>query len=466
MATLNKRAKMPKVYPDYSVTQDKVVKDLERLVYSCYLWEQGSFSSGSALATKIKEAASNVSITQLCTIARSARIDHGLRHVALYLAVLAQARLTERRRLFGTMRRYEDEHQQMAGVVRDTVSQVCLRPDDMSEMLALLWAENLTKKGVVPNAMRRGLADAMLRFARDPEKLARFNKPQEIKLKDVMRLVHPKPGNSYDVATLAALDKDQLVAPVTWESELSEKGNTKEVWDGLLKGDHLSDIAFLRNLRNMSQAGIDDMTLANEIRRREFKGVTPFRFIAAKRNTKVTLHSSLGLAMSYVGARLTPLKGRTIVLVDVSGSMNARLSYRSDLTRMDAAVALAAIAPCEDKMIIAFGRGTRQVGMDYKDPLFVADTIINGTMDMRGSTMLTEAVNFARTINHDRLIVITDEESHSSRKPTATMANRSYMINVASNANTVAEREEGWHNMAGFSEHVFKWIDGIEKGEV
>jgi len=273
---------------------------------------------------------------------------------------------------------------------------------------------------------------------------------------------------------LSDLDNDALVAPVTWESELSAKGNTKEVWIALLKGAHLSDIAFLRNIRNMVQAGVNDTIIVAELNKRMFNSVTPFRFIAAKRAVSASIDVSpqrrivaaLGAAMRRVGDHLPTLKGRTIVLVDVSGSMNVKLSDRSDLLRMDAAVALAAVAPCEDKVIVAFGSRTMTFEADDADPLTMAQNIIDKTGSLRGGTNLTEAINAVRTLPHDRLIVITDEESHSRAPPIATIANRSYMINVASNANTVAERQNGWHNMAGFSEHVFKWIDGIEKGEV
>lgn len=486
MAPLNKRAKMPKVYPDYSaplsmsqavnraeLINDKV-KELERLVYSCFLWENGSFGAGTALAENIRTLAmdSLVTIPALCSVARSARIDHGLRHVALYLACIAQLKLSTAFRKHKNDRSYVQTHELHAQVVRDTVSRVCLRPDDMSEMIALAWALPPGKKGVVPNAMRKGLADAFVRFASDEDKLARFNKPQAIKLKDVMRLVHPKPKTAMQKVHLTKLDKDMLTAPVTWESELSAKGNTEETWDSLLRGGHLSDIAFLRNLRNMLVAGIEYRRVMYEINKREFNGVTPFRFIAAKRALQqagkghVEVYAELGAAMRKVGDRLAQLKGRTIVLVDVSGSMESRLSDKSDLTRMDAAVALAAIAPCEGKVIVAFGSATKPItNVGTADPLAVAQHIIDATISLRGRTNLTEAVNNVRTVPHERLIVITDEASHSRTPPIATIANRSYMINVASNANTVAERQNGWHNMAGFSEHVFKWIDGIEKGE-
>ena len=44
---------------------------------------------------------------------------------------------------------------------------------------------------------------------------------------------------------------DTLEIPYTWETELSSKGNTKEVWDELVNSGKLPIMATIRNLRNI-----------------------------------------------------------------------------------------------------------------------------------------------------------------------------------------------------------------------
>lgn len=61
---------------------------------------------------------------------------------------------------------------------------------------------------------------------------------------------------------------------------------------------------------------------------------------------------------------------------------------------------------------------------------------------------------------HDRLIVITDEQSHTHvSAPRAPLA---YLINVASNQNGVGYHD-GWTHIDGFSEKVLLWIHEVEK---
>lgn len=64
------------------------------------------------------------------------------------------------------------------------------------------------------------------------------------------------------------------------------------------------------------------------------------------------------------------------------------------------------------------------------------------------------------TLAHDRLIVITDEQSHDRvREPHARLA---YMINVASNRWGVGYGR--WVHVDGFSEGVIRFIHEYELG--
>jgi len=52
-------------------------------------------------------------------------------------------------------------------------------------------------------------------------------------------------------------EKLRIPVPKTWETELSENGNTAEVWQDLIKSKSLPFMAMLRNLRNILLAGVD-----------------------------------------------------------------------------------------------------------------------------------------------------------------------------------------------------------------
>jgi stress response protein SCP2 len=55
-------------------------------------------------------------------------------------------------------------------------------------------------------------------------------------------------------------EKFRVAVPKTWETELSEKGNTKEVWEELVASKSLPFMAMLRNLRNILMAGVGEKT--------------------------------------------------------------------------------------------------------------------------------------------------------------------------------------------------------------
>ena len=51
----------------------------------------------------------------------------------------------------------------------------------------------------------------------------------------------------------------KIPTPVTWETELSERGNLAEVWEKLIHSrSGLPYMALLRNLRNIIKAGVNE----------------------------------------------------------------------------------------------------------------------------------------------------------------------------------------------------------------
>jgi 60 kDa SS-A/Ro ribonucleoprotein len=146
-----------------------------------------------------------------------------------------------------------------------------------------------------------------------------------------------------------------------------------------------------------------------------------------------------------------------VVLVDVSGSMDAAMSWKSDLNRIDAAAALASIIP-GDLRVFTFSNQTVEVpprrGMAGVDAIKRSQP--------HGGTMLGQAVaHTSRLGKVDRLIVITDEQSHDRVPEPA--AERAYMINVAAYQNGVGYGR--WTHIDGFSEGALRYIREIEMAD-
>ena len=146
--------------------------------------------------------------------------------------------------------------------------------------------------------------------------------------------------------------------------------------------------------------------------------------------------------------------GRTLVLVDVSGSMGARLSARSDLTRMDAAAALASVIP-GDLRVFTFSNEVVEV--PARRGMAGVDAVLRS--QPHGSTQLGQAVEHLNRLPHDRLIVVTDEQAQA---PTPDpKAAKAYMVNVASARNGVGYGR--WAHIDGFSEAVLRFMHEHER---
>ncbi|MFM7132630.1 MAG: TROVE domain-containing protein, partial [bacterium] len=293
-------------------------QELRRSVMSCLLWEDEFYEDGESIATRIQNLSSKVSSEALSMLAIEARNEHHLRHVPLLLLVELAKRDGQ--------------------IVSKTIAATLVRADEPAEFLALYWKDG---KRPLSKQVKLGLASALRKF--DAYQLAKYNRDGSVRLRDVLFLTHAKPLNEAQASLWKQIADDSLTTPDTWETELSAGKDKRETFSRLLQEKKLGYLALLRNLRNMTEAGVDEQLIREALLARQGANrVLPFRYVAAARACP-RLEPAVDGALLACLAGASPLPGRTIVLVDVSGSMNCKLSGKSDLTRMDAAAALAAL---------------------------------------------------------------------------------------------------------------------------
>ena len=141
----------------------------------------------------------------------------------------------------------------------------------------------------------------------------------------------------------------------------------------------------------------------------------------------------------------------TAVVVDVSGSMDDKLSAKSDLTRLDAAAALASII---NGRVRVFSFSDWLVEVPPRLGMAGVDAIIRS--QPHSGTWLERSLTELKTkAQYDRLIVITDEQTADGilADPGCPHA---YLINVATNRNGVGYGK--WVHVDGFSESVLRFI--------
>jgi 60 kDa SS-A/Ro ribonucleoprotein len=410
-------------------------QQLRRSVLACMLWEDQFYEDGVAIAGRIRELVANVTAEKVAALAVEAREKMKLRHAPLLL-VREMARLATHRHL-----------------VAETLVRVIQRADELSEFVALYWSEG---KQPLSAQVKKGLAAAFTKF--DEYALAKYNRASPVKLRDVLFLCHAKPVDSAQAGLWKRLVEDQLATPDTWEVALSAGADKRQAWERLLSENKLGALALLRNLRNMAESQVSEQAIRNGLARMKTERVLPFRFIAAARYApqwEAELEQAMFRALQgQTSEGQAKLPGKTVLLVDVSGSMDAPLSRRSEMRRNDAAYGLAvllreiaeqvSIYSFSDSLVLAPARR----GFALRDAVNASQRH-NGTYLGKALSGITE--------KYDRLIVITDEQSHDAvPNPKA----RGYVINVASYQNGVGYGR--WTHIDGWSDSVIEYIRAAE----
>lgn len=401
---------------------------LRRSVLSCLLWENEFYEDGQSIADRIAALSIEVAPQVLADLAVEARERFNLRHAPLMLLV-------------GLVRHG-------GSLVAPTIERVIQRADDLTEFVAIYWRNG---KRPFSKQMKRGLAAAFAKF--DAYQLAKYDRDGPVKLRDVLFLIHAKPADEAQAALWKGVAERTLASPDTWEVALSGGADKKATFERLLAERKLGYLALLRNLRNMDQAGVDDALVTEAIlARRGAHRVLPFRYVAAARAAP-RFERWLDEALMETVLEGPVFDGRTLVLVDVSGSMDWKLSAKSDLSRMDAAATLASVIP-GDVRVFTFSE--RVVEVPSRRGMAGVDAVVRS--QPHSGTWLGKAVDHVNRLPHDRLIVITDEQSHDAvPDPKAAKA---YMVNVASNRNGVGYGK--WTHIDGFSEAVLTYIREAE----
>lgn len=433
MKTNAKRQSTAVTHEGAPAIPSKPYTELRRAVLACLLYEDTFYESGVSIADRIKALVPHVPQEKVAQLAIDARTKYKLRHVPLLL-VREMARTGK------------------GNLVGRTLSEVIQRADELAEFVSIYWAD---KKQPLSKQVKLGLAHAFTKF--NEYSLGKYKGDDKaVKLRDVLFLSHAKPKDDEQAALWKRLVDGTLATPDTWEVALSAGKDKKETFERLIREKNLGYMALLKNLRKMLEVGVDETLVRAAISAGAHGSkALPFRFIAAARAAP-RFEPQLDAAMALAVEHMRRLPGKTVVLVDVSGSMDEALSAKSELTRLDSACGLAIMARemCEDCRVFAFSNSIREV--PARRGMGLAEAISN-SMPHAG-TQLGGAVKMINDgVKYDRLIVITDEQSASPVPPPTA---KGYMVNVATYKNGIGYGP--WVRLDGFSEALLDFIQESE----
>lgn len=393
------------------------------------------------------------------------------------------------------------------------VDRACLRADEPGEMIGYLYG---TYGRRLPQGVRKGLSRAVQRLYNQYSAL-KYDTPRHgVRFGDVIELTHPSPKSEADsvlyhhllgrrrgkpmlpehVRSLpdlrAAYDLDRLPAEMrrtvlrepgnrplfrragfTWERLAGwlPGGMDAEAWEAIIP--QMGYMALLRNLRNFDKAGISKKMREHVIARladpaavhesRQF----PYRFFSAYSmqitdNYKVALTEALDASVDNVPS----LKGSTLVMVDVSGSMNQLLSLGSRVSYSDVAALFGTVTwkRNENARLVAFASDSLDVrptpGASIMHVLSQFDQI-GGAVGY--GTEIRRAIQ-KHYNGEDRIIVLTDGQEFLLDEVRGALPNVPfYGWNLAGYDTSFFDAKEGRYVLGGFTDNAFRLIQILEE---
>ena len=418
-------------------------------------------------------------------------------------------------------------------LVRKLVSRIVQRADEITELLAYYVKANSrsneNKSKIrsdmyeIPKVLfglskqiQKGLAQSFTKF--DEYQFAKYNRDAEIKLRDAMRITHPRPLNDEMSSLFKKILTNTLSTPYTWETELSKAGqesrNKKEVWEELIDSRKVGYMAVLRNLRNILQADVSEGHIEkvaqyiSNTKAIEVSKQLPFRFLSAYRvlvgepirrwsgdDRKEELPSSQKLSIileALEDAVKTSVKNipmfmneNVLIATDVSGSMQCSVSSKSVVQNFDIGTMLAMLLrhKCATATAGMFGDTWKVVNFPGDNILYNANEIHKREGEVGYSTNGWKVLDWAckSSERYDRIMIFTDcqlWDSTGAHQGRGAM-NKFWTIYKEKNPNSklylfnlqpygtspIDLLDKNVSLISGWSDKIFNVLDGIEKGK-
>lgn len=395
---------------------------------------------------------------------------------------------------------------------RDLVDAVLQRADEPGEILAY-WTSRYGR--AIPKPIKRGAGDAVRRLYNERSLLKYDTASHGFRFGDVLDLVHPAPdaGKPWQGALFAhALDRrhnrndgipdglDTIAANVrlrlaatedpsvlvdshrlraagmTWEDALSLAGSKVDkakLWSALIPS--MGIMALARNLRNFDEAGVPD-EVAEQVAARfadpeqvARSRMFPFRWLSAyEAAPSLRWGHALDQALQASLANLPALPGRTLVLVDTSGSMTScGISARSTVTPLKAAAVfgVALAAKGEQVDLVGFADGRRP----FRHPVAKGASVIREVdRFVKRSGEDGHGTNIAGSLRatyagHSRVVIVSDMQTMQAGTCEAVPANVPlYGFNLGGYKHAAYASERNRHEFGGLTDATFRYIPLLE----
>ena len=426
---------------------------LRRAVLANLLWEDVAYMDGESVANEIKRLIPLCPALDVYNIALEARLMQKLRHTPLFIA--------------SEMCKYP-EHKLF---VKDLLPKIITRADMLTDFLAIYWKY---KKCPICNQAKKGLELAFHNF--NEYQLAKYDRDAAIKLRDVMFLVHTRPRNDYEKELYNKVASRTLTPPETWEVLLSRGEDKKATWTKLIQEGKIGGLAMLRNIANMQKANVDYEVIKEGLVNLKSSMLLPLDFLKSARMNQ-SFSRDIEDAMLSAYENLPKLPGRTLFIVDVSGSMGCLTSNGSVFSRLDQACAMAMLASCQCEkfeLVTTAGDDERKIHssewIQYPKKGF---GIAQQTLDTRsrvgyGGIFTRQCLEWCRRKfsdkEFDRIIIFSDSQDCDwpDKRIPKPFGKHNYICDVSAHTKGVNYKGVWTAEISGMSEHFLTYIAALE----
>lgn len=300
----------------------------------------------------------------------------------------------------------------------------CHRPDDVAEIFGAIDMMGQKRS----HATVRGCGDYIAKL--NEYQLGKYKMlGKEYNMYDLINITHTKSSS------VNSFMRGEIESPDTWEVKIdtakTDIERAKE-WIRLVEEDKLGYIALLRNLNNILDAisitGIDGLPLiedkiisklTNEASIKKSL-VYPYQIYCAYKNIKThpfMIDNALDKAFRIACGNMEKFDGKSVIIFDVSDSMNQCISYRSNITIKEVgACYAAALYISQDCDFVKFSDNAKSCSYNKIDNIFSIIKRMCKNESLGYGTHIRTA--FAELKEHyNRIFIVSDMQTMSGQDP-------------------------------------------------
>jgi 60 kDa SS-A/Ro ribonucleoprotein len=321
---------------------------------------------------------------------------------------------------------------------------------------------------------------------------------EEVSLRKVLRHFHPAHTELYRYmrakkggfeANLAELPKIRAFEALKVASTDAEKvkaiqegglphevatafaGTSTDVWNAIVP--NLPIFALLKNLATLERHGVLEANrariegmLTSEVQIAKSK-IFPYRYAKAMEHVQASwLQDALRVAVEKSFVNVPPLAGKTVVFLDVSGSMEG------DRIKQSSLFAMSVMKQAADSRLFLFSMGTQEFKFSRIDSLLTQANSITANGGTDTSSPLRKLL--AEKCNVDNIVLITDEQQNQGApfnqvleqyRRSVNAEVKLFIINVApGTTHPCVAAHPLTHHIFGWSDQVLSFISLATQG--